>query len=294
MSTANQKRNVQSVQDLTKGFTLDLLRESQTNYKADNDEYIDVDAIFEKLIANAPAPVAVDADATLLAKLAQPKRKPLVQICSYEKAKRMVWTIVKRKCLDKGERYEDIVRRTTIMADVYENATKWAINDPSSAYPLGKCLFVYGMPGNGKTFLLEVLHELSENLGSEKMGPVLRTQEIQEAAILSAKSKSQNEVSVSKYARYCFDDMGIDQPYQHYGNMIDCIPDLIFVKYERWANANQINCFTSNYPLDPFLNEENEEVCYMKDRYGERAHSRLTQMCVPILMNYADWRKEKP
>jgi Cdc6-like AAA superfamily ATPase len=260
--------------------TLAQLRESQARFgigvKAP-DEEIDVQAIFERLIANAPAPTVVDNDAALEAKLSKSNRKQLTQVCSYDRAKKLAWIILQRRCLDAGESIEDVTRRTAIMAATWENAVKWAINDPSSEYDLHKCLWIYGPPGNGKTLLLEVLHELCQALETHKVGPVIRTDEMQAAAVTGG-----NVVGEKKFARYSFDDMGIDMPTQHYSNIIDATSSMVFVKYERWKNAGQINCFTSNYPIDGVL-----------DRYKDRVVSRLTQMCVPVLMKYADWRKEK-
>ncbi|MFA6260380.1 MAG: hypothetical protein WC760_02860 [Bacteroidia bacterium] len=66
----------------------------------------------------------------------------------------------------------------------------------------------------------------------------------------------------------CFDDLGNEEPKNHYGNYREVMKDIITERYDHFVDHGLITCATTNLTMDE-----------IEKRYDPRVRSRLEQMC---------------
>ncbi len=168
---------------------------------------------------------------------------------------------------------------------VYRKFTSWLLAQGELS-PL-KGIYLAGNVGTGKSVCMKVMRTLAYELGLKvKYGNSVerlawRTWRTDEVCAIFA---STGDLTPFKEARVaCFDDLGSEPMETLYmGNRVNVMREIIEYRGDR---PDLITLFTSNLPIDR-LGAIGERV-----RYGQRAQSRIYQMCNYLVLGGADRRR---
>ena len=140
----------------------------------------------------------------------------------------------------------------------------------SEGLDLQKGILLTGRIGCGKTSLITLMRPLS----SEAYMPHM----VSCREISFEFSKIGYDV-ISRYSRnaffpytdtprvHCFDDLGVEQPVNHWGNSCNVIAEILLSRYDLWISNKMLTHITTN------LNSQE-----LEDTYGNRLRSRLRAM----------------
>ena len=169
--------------------------------------------------------------------------------------------------------------------DVYHKFTSWLLGQ-GDLDPL-KGIYLAGNVGTGKSVCMKVMRTLAYELdlkvkyGNSVERLAWKTWRTDEVCAIFA---STGDLSPFKEARVaCFDDLGSEPMETLYmGNRVNVMREVIEYRGDR---PDLITLFTSNVPIDR-LGAIGERV-----RYGQRAQSRIYQMCNYLVLGGADRRR---
>lgn len=174
----------------------------------------------------------------------------------------------------------------------YTNLAKWLLGDPTMECinpetkqivtgSLTKGIYLAGNTGSGKTWAMDIISYLGSahkfkinSFGKDSVLDMACTY------TFSAVEKYLGGEDPLTQKVLCFNDLGTEMKEAVYmGNRCNVMADYI---EERGEGQYLITCFTSNIPM---------EHPSIKEFYGDRAVSRLRQMCNYLEMKGADRRK---
>lgn len=173
----------------------------------------------------------------------------------------------------------------SVNGEVYEKFAAWLLN--KGDLDTGKGIYLAGSVGTGKSVCMRVMRILASELDLKiKVGDSVdylawkswRTDEV------CSQFAATGDLSPFKQARVaCFDDLGAEPMETLYmGNRTNVMREII--EY-RGDHPELITLFTSNVPIGK-LGAIGERV-----RYGQRAQSRIIQMCNYLVLGGTDRRK---
>lgn len=123
---------------------------------------------------------------------------------------------------------------------------QYFINDPECPWPLHKGLYVFGMPGTGKTEIMRALSRFTIEAGIQKKFQVSSFSEIYTEAKTSTNREHDPIGDNLKFNR-CFDEFGrYVGAVNRFGNTIDIAETLVELRYERFQRYGQITHFIAN------------------------------------------------
>ena len=175
----------------------------------------------------------------------------------------------------------------------YTNLAKWLVGDPTMEclHPdckgvvirgdLNKGIYLAGGTGTGKTWAMDIISHLAlangmkiRVFGRDEAFHIVPTK-----ASTAVEKFTLNEDPLTQRV-LCFNDLGTEPREGVYmGNRLEVMRDYI---EDRADSPWLMTCFTSNYPM---THE------FIAERYGERAVSRLRQMCNYLEMRGKDRRR---
>lgn len=180
---------------------------------------------------------------------------------------------------------------------VYENVLLWLHGDSSAKCQdptttqwrpvrLNKGLYICGMPGTGKTMMMDVLRLYSRAMGiSFKSGGYDRTMAWENARtdyVVDRYAENGNAKEYKGKPNVCFQDLGTEPKEAMYmGNRLELMRNVI---EDRGDNHSLMTHFTSNIPIG--------RLDRMKTIYGDRVVSRLFEMCNYFELLGNDRRKQ--
>lgn len=174
----------------------------------------------------------------------------------------------------------------------YTNLAKWILGDPTMECinpetgmveqgVLEKGIYLAGATGTGKSWAMDIISYLATAHGirfsvfgkEERFNIVCNTAQSAVYRFIDNEDPIHSRI-------HCFNDLGTEMKEAIYmGNRQDVMRDYI---EERADTPYQITCFTSNYPINHK---------FITERYGDRAVSRLRQMCNYLVMKGDDRRR---
>lgn len=188
------------------------------------------------------------------------------QEMEYDTARRKVWALMLLRAAHISELENQNFEwdMEPDFANTVRQLTKYFINDPSCEYPLTKGLFLYGLPGTGKTELMHIFERFT------------RENELSKAFQFSSLSKIYTDakanadfdpVSPNVCFDRCFDEFGrYLGAVKRYGDDLDINEAIIEQRYERMKRYGQLTHLIAN--MTP--NEtENKFSPMLADRIGE-------------------------
>jgi len=133
-----------------------------------------------------------------------------------------------------------------------------------------KGILINGPVGCGKTTIFRFLHSLRIPEISYKIisARELSFEYYSDGFQVIRKYSSQHFNANSKACTLVIDDIGSEQEIKLYGNTCNVIKEIILSRYDFFISHKMKTHFTTNYNGDELL-----------DFYGERAKSRLREMC---------------
>lgn len=158
--------------------------------------------------------------------------------------------------------------------DIILKLIAWFINDEAMAQKLsidlGKGIMLVGPVGCGKTSLMNVCRFL---LAADKRHTMKSCREItfefikEGYDIFHRYTKGSFTQSAFDAKAYCFDDLGLENVMNYYGNQCSVMAEILLSRYDLFNSFNMITHLTTN------LNSQEIETMY-----GLRVRSRCREM----------------
>jgi DNA replication protein DnaC len=161
------------------------------------------------------------------------------------------------------------------------NLTKYFIYDKTCKIDLHRGILLYGGTGTGKTTLFRIFRRLAGALdmmeGYNKAYSIEKTSDI----VSDVRYRANEDIIRKFYSNnICFDDLGQEaSDAKVYGNTVSVMGEILFNRYDRFQTNKQLTHLTTNLSEDE-----------LKDKYGERIHSRMQEMFNWILVDGEDLR----
>lgn len=256
-----QTQNIDDIaRELAGGLSLNQLRKKQSRQT--------------ERIATPPTQTEVEYWSRVFA----PQKSTLVTIrefkqeMDYEDARVRVWYLMQARALEiSALQNRDFEWQLSDM-DIFRirNLIKYFINDPGSEYPLHKGLFVCGMPGTGKTELMQIMKRFCDEAGLTKRFAYTDMSSI----YLSAKTDPDfDPVTSLIQSNRCFDEFG-----RHigsvirYGEGLNINEAVIEERYKRFNRYGQITHFVANM-----------STADAEDNFPAMIFDRLRAMCTSVV-----------
>lgn len=146
-----------------------------------------------------------------------------------------------------------------------------------SSFDISKGIMFIGNPGSGKTTMIEMLQAILR-------GSSMAFKKLATVDVVNNFAENGADYLRELNGNIFFDDLGFEKVAVHYADKREIFQDVIFSRYDKMRNNGDITHFTSMSSLSQ-----------LKQKYGEFAHSRLTQMCNIYVLsdNIFDYRLVK-
>lgn len=161
---------------------------------------------------------------------------------------------------------------------ILQNIVRYFINDPESAYPLCKGLFVYGAPGTGKTEIMQAAQKFCESNDLKKS---FRFTSMSAVYIQTKTDKDFDPVTENIMYDRAFDEFGRNAgAVIRFGDSLDINEAIVELRYERWKRYGQLSHFIANAT-------PNE----VEALFSPMVFDRIREMCTSVLFPGKSKRK---
>lgn len=227
---------------LAHGMSLEQMRERQLERDKKTG------ASGEKVPTVAVTPRGAAHLASIMAESApqKPAVRDLSQQMSWEDARRKVWALFDLRAAHISQ-IENRDFEWSFDEDELKNVRniiRYFINDPACEWPLTKGLFVYGMPGTGKTEVMQIFERFAQLNSLPKSFAFTSMAEV----YVKAKSgKGFDPVTPNIQLDRCFDEFGLyTGAVMTFGESLDINEAIIEARYKRFRQGGQLSHFISN------------------------------------------------
>lgn len=210
----------------------------------------------------------------------QPVLRDNSQQMKWEVARRKVWALFEMRAAhisqieDKDFNWEFDEKNLGII----RNLIRYFINDKECAWPLQKGLFMYGMPGTGKTEMMMIFERFCEE---NELAKRFQFTSMAETYVRAKADKQFDPITWNIQLDRCFDEFGLyTGAVTTFGESLDINEAIIEARYKRFRHGGQLSHFISNAT-------PNE----MKGKLTPMAFDRIQQMCVSVYFEGQSKRK---
>lgn len=205
---------------------------------------------------------------------AKPKRpftRDLSQTMDWETARRKVWGMFEMRAAHISQ-IED--RDFNWVFDeselqIIRNMIRYFINDKSCEWPLTKGLFVYGLPGTGKTEIMRVFERFCMEFNLPK---AFQFTSMAETYVKCKSEKGFDPITQNVQLDRCFDEFGLHTgAVMTFGESLDINEAIIEARYKRFRNGGQVTHFISNMTTTE-----------AKEKLSPMIFDRVKQMCTSV------------
>lgn len=183
----------------------------------------------------------------------EPERRPALMVArstvremDYETARKKVWALLQLRAA-----HIEQIENAPFAWDFNDeekqhlrNLTRYFINDPACEWPLTKGLFLYGMPGTGKTEMMQVFARFCEENMLSKQFSYTNMSEVYTRA---KSDKDFDPVTPNVQFDRAFDEFGRHVgPVVRFGEPLDINEAIIEQRYERQRRYGQLTHFIAN------------------------------------------------
>ncbi len=169
-----------------------------------------------------------------------------VQEMDYETARKKVWALLQLRAahIEQIENAPFSWQFDEEMKAHVRNMTRYFINDPDCEWPLTKGLFLFGMPGTGKTELMQVFARFcEENMLSKQFNYC----NLSETYTRAKSDKDFDPITPNVQFDRAFDEFGRHVgPVLRFGEPLDINEAIIEQRYERQRRYGQLTHFIAN------------------------------------------------
>lgn len=200
--------------------------------------------------------------------------RDLSQPMKWEVARRKVWALFEMRAAHLSE-IED--REFNWVFDesnlaIIRNLIRYFINDRECAWPLTKGLFVYGLPGTGKTEIMQVFERFCRDNDLPK---AFQFTSMAETYVKAKAEKGFDPITQNIQLDRCFDEFGLyTGAVTTFGESLDINEAIIEARYKRFRQSGQISHFISNMATDE-----------VKTAFSPMIFDRIKQMCTGVFFN---------
>lgn len=206
--------------------------------------------------------------------------KATKQEMDYKTARKKVWALMQMRAAHisdiQGETFEWQFSDDEKVRNA--NLVKYFINDPTCAYPLSKGLFIYGMPGTGKTEIMQVFekfcydNDLSKQFKMSSMSKIYVTAK-SDTDYDAIKENIQFDRAFDEFGRYVGAVL-------RFGEGLDINEAILEQRYERMKRYGQLTHLIAN--LSPNETQEN---------FTAMIFDRIRSMCTGVYFEGESKRK---
>jgi hypothetical protein len=203
-----------------------------------------------------------------------PTVRDLTQSMEWEVARRKVWALFQIRAAHISQ-IED--RDFDWVFDesesrIIRNMTRYFINDRACEWPLTKGLFVYGMPGTGKTEILQVFERFCRENDLPKQ---FQFTSMAETYVTAKADKNFNPITQNVQLDRCFDEFGLyTGAVMTFGESLDINEAILEARYKRFRHGGQLTHLISNMT-----------TAEIQKTFTPMIFDRIKQMCTSVLFN---------
>lgn len=202
------------------------------------------------------------------------RKKSPTEECDYNKARDIFLEVMKQRgdeiaILTSNPNFKWVWSKE--QGAVIKTLIQWLINDPDCPISLSKGPFIYGLPGTGKTEIIQALAKTAERLELTKR---FKYTSMSTEYVRAKNDSGYDAVTPNIQANRCLDEFGrhVGDAIQ-WGNKTDLNESIIEERYTRFMRYGQITIIISN--------GDTKEV---SDLFTPMVSDRLRAMCTGVLM----------
>lgn len=197
--------------------------------------------------------------------------RDLSQSMEFEAARRKVWGLFEMRAAHIST-FEDR-DFSWVFSDeerlIIRNMIKYFTNDKSCEWPLTKGLFVYGLPGTGKTEIMQVMERFCIDNDLPKR---FQFTSMAETYVKAKTEKGIDPITQNIQLDRCFDEFGLyTGAVMTFGESLDINEAIIEARYKRFRQGGQITHFISNMTTPE-----------VKAAFSPMIFDRIKQMCTSV------------
>ena len=216
---------------------------------------------------------------TDLAGVAKPERKRelAVNVVTYDIARKTVIDIMEERAYRKSKLIgREFKYDFTGIGDTIKDLIHYFVNSSEGSLDLSKGIFLHGVPGTGKTEIMQILQEATSRIN-------LRSQfTIESLSIMYDRARGSevyNPIPDAVQLNKCFDEFGRHSgAVMRFGNPLNITETLIEQRYIRFEASGQKTHFISNFSpdeamqmLSPAIRDRLKKMC-QSVKFGEKSH----------------------
>ena len=216
---------------------------------------------------------------TDLAGVAKPERKRELAVVTvtYADARKTVIEIMEERATKKSRLIgKEFKYDFTGIGDTIKDLIHYFVNSSEGSLDLSKGIFLHGVPGTGKTEIMQILQEATSRIN-------LRSQfTIESLSIMYDRARGSevyNPIPDAVQLNKCFDEFGRHSgAVMRFGNPLNITETLIEQRYIRFEASGQKTHFISNFSpdeamqmLSPAIRDRLKKMC-QSVKFGEKSH----------------------
>ena len=211
---------------------------------------------------------------------APPVMRDLSQPMSWDVARRKVWALFEMRAahISHLENKDFNWQFDENDLGIIRNMIRYFTNDKKCEWPLTKGLFLYGLPGTGKTEIMQVFEKfVSENDLPKKF----EFTSMSDVYVRAKGEKNFDPIAPNIQLDRAFDEFGrYTGPVLTFGDPLDINEAIIEARYKRFRNGGQLTHIISNMT-----------TVELKDAFSSMIFDRIGQMCTGVLFSGQSKRK---
>ena len=197
--------------------------------------------------------------------------RDLSQPMSWDVARRKVWALFEMRAAhisqieDREFNWEFDEKDLAII----RNLIRYFTNDREGQYQITKGLFVYGLPGTGKTEIMQVFERFTRENDLPKK---FEFTSLAETYVKAKAEKQYDPITPNVQIDRCFDEFGLyTGAVMTFGESLDINEAIIEARYKRFRQSGQITHFVSNMT-----------TVEAQAAFSAMIFDRLRQMCTSV------------
>jgi DNA replication protein DnaC len=205
------------------------------------------------------------------------KRELALNAATYADARKTVIEIMEERAYKKSRLIgREFKYDFTGIGDTIKDLIHYFVNSDEGGLDLSKGLFIHGVPGTGKTEIMQVMQEMTSRVN-------LRSQfNLESLSIMYDRargSETYNPIPDAIQLNKCFDEFGRHTgAVMRFGNPLNITETLIEQRYIRHEASGQKTHFISNFSpdeamqmLSPAIRDRLKKMC-QSVKFGEKSH----------------------
>lgn len=210
----------------------------------------------------------------------QPVMRDLSQPMSWDVARRKVWALFEMRAahISHLENKDFNWQFDENDLGIIRNMIRYFTNDRQCEWPLTKGLFLYGLPGTGKTEIMQVFEKFANENDLPKK---FEFTSMSDVYVRAKGEKNFDPITPNIQLDRAFDEFGrYTGPVLTFGDPLDINEAIIEARYKRFRQGGQLTHIISNMT-----------TVELKDAFSSMIFDRIGKMCTGVLFSGQSKRK---